>query len=40
MKVNDEWEIECFGKGEEIADLGYNSIKSTRITRGGIGVYN
>ena len=39
MQVNDEWQIECWGKGEEYSDLGYKSIISTKITRGGTGAY-
>lgn len=37
MEINDEWEIEVFGKGEEIDDLGSNNIMVTKMTRGGRG---
>ena len=37
--ANDEWEIEVFGRGEELADVGINSVRSVGMTRGGYGVW-
>ena len=35
----DEWEIEVWGKGEELADVGINAVRSVGMTRGGYGVW-
>ena len=37
MTEGDEWEIEAWGKGEEINDLGSSNILVTKMTRGGRG---
>jgi len=39
MRLNDEWEIEVRGLGEELQDLGAGNIRVTKMTRGGSGVY-
>ena len=39
MSLNDEWEIEAWGQGEELQDLGSNNILVTKMTRGGRGRY-
>lgn len=39
MSLDDEWEIEAWGQGEEINDLGSSNILVTKMTRGGRGVY-
>ena len=35
----DEWEIEVWGKGEELADVGINAVRTVGMTRGGYGVW-